>query len=209
MYIEFVSLVNSSGETVKVAFGLTDMSGFTQLAAIISPANGDAAGLAVNWNLAEGDQLTAQVTGTADKGQVELIARRRIHDRRVPMFDVVLTVLRGARHGSHHVVPFVGDQHAEGLRGAPDKRLRFAGCAPSGREKIVPLGMLDIYVTGTQSEAFGWAGCTSWNSLERGVALARMIFVAAIDTPALTTRAAPLLTPLPIVLGTITRVLDF
>lgn len=36
-----------------------------------------------------------------------------------------------------------------------------------------------------------------------------MIFVAAIDTPALTTQAAPLLTPLPIVLGTITRVLVY
>lgn len=91
MYVEFVSLVNSSGETVKVAFGLTDMSGFTQLAAIISPANGDAAGLAVNWNLAEGDQLTAQVTGTADKGQVELIAHGVFMTDVSPVFDVVPT----------------------------------------------------------------------------------------------------------------------
>lgn len=76
--VRHAALDNESGESVKVAFGITDIGGLLRIAAIATVATGDAGSIFTDVLLTEGDRLTAQVTGTADKGPVTLFVSGEI-----------------------------------------------------------------------------------------------------------------------------------
>jgi hypothetical protein len=78
--VTHLALMNRSGETVTVQFGVTDQVGFQQIWAQQSVSNSDGVGVLLSFLLYENDVLTAVVTGTADKGTVTLIASGEIHN---------------------------------------------------------------------------------------------------------------------------------
>lgn len=73
-HIKYFGLANKSGETVTIILGITDISGFLPIAQGYGAADGEAYAIQADICLAEGDQLSALVTGTANKSTVTLFA---------------------------------------------------------------------------------------------------------------------------------------
>lgn len=72
--IDHLALMNRSGESVTVEFGIVDIVGFEQIYAKQTVADGDAFGVPLEFCILEGDKLRAVVTGTANKSTVTFIA---------------------------------------------------------------------------------------------------------------------------------------
>lgn len=75
-----VALDNESGEQITVAFGIVSMGAFTRIGALATVATGDAFSATAYILLREGEQLAAQVIGTALSGDVKLTASGWIID---------------------------------------------------------------------------------------------------------------------------------
>jgi len=71
--VEYVSLSNSSGETVTVQLALVTGSEVDYLGAALSASNGSGVSAVGPIRVGEGQKLRAIVTGTADSGPVMFI----------------------------------------------------------------------------------------------------------------------------------------
>lgn len=77
--IAHLALMNRSGESVTVQFGIVDMVGFEQIYAKQTVADGDAFGVPVEFCIIEGDKLRAVVTGTADHSTITFIVSGKLY----------------------------------------------------------------------------------------------------------------------------------
>lgn len=80
MHLRHIALANNSGESVTLLFGILTGADFVQILAKQTVATGDAYGTEIDLLLLEGDQLSARVTGAADKGLVELFVSGKLLD---------------------------------------------------------------------------------------------------------------------------------
>lgn len=74
-----LALMNRSGESVTVEFGVVDIVGFEQLWAKQTVADGDAFGVYLDVCVLEGDKLRAVVTGIANKSTVTFIVSGKLY----------------------------------------------------------------------------------------------------------------------------------
>ena len=77
--IAHLALMNRTGESVTVEFGIVDIVGFEQIYAKQTVADGDAFGVPVEFCILEGDKLRAVVTGTANKSTVTFLVSGKLY----------------------------------------------------------------------------------------------------------------------------------
>lgn len=77
--VAHLALMNRSGESVTVEFGIVDIVGFEQIYAKQSVADGDAFGVPVEFCILEGDKLRAVVTGASNKSTVTFLVSGKLY----------------------------------------------------------------------------------------------------------------------------------